>query len=119
MAISVEETCVHALGLAHDVYPQPAPLHFGNQRGELKLGDTRADAAVDAVPEGEVAARILAVDNDPVSLRENALVAVGRGIPQRNLVALSYLVTEKFGIFGRGTTHVCERSLPADDLMHR
>src|SRR5690606_33963399 len=64
MAVAVNKTGVHALGLADDVYPQPAPLHFRNQCGELKLGDTRSDAAMDAVTEGEVAACIFAVNDD-------------------------------------------------------
>src|SRR5690606_20099865 len=94
MAIAMHETCVHALGLAYDVHPQPAPLHFGNQRGGLKLCDACADAAVDSVAEREVAPRVFTVDDDPVAIREDALVAVRRGVPQRDLVALFYLVTE-------------------------
>src|SRR3546814_10502601 len=119
VAIAVNEAGVNPLGLAENVYAQPAPLHLSDQRGELQFGDARADAAVDAIAERQVPPRIFAVDDDPVSVGEDALVAVRRDIPECELVALPALVAEEFSILGRGAPHMRERGLPADDLVPR
>ena len=87
MAIAMDEAGMDALGFGEHVHAQAALLHLADQRGELQFGDARPDAAVDAVTEGEVAPRILAVDDDAVAIGEDALVAVRRGVPERNFVA--------------------------------
>ena len=94
-------------------------MHFGDQRRQLQFGHTGANATVDAIAEGQMAAGVLAVDDDLVAIGEDAFVAVGRAIPERQLVALLDLVAEQFGVFGRGAAHMGQRRLPADQLMHR
>src|SRR3546814_9660054 len=77
-----------ALGLARDLHAHPPRRHFLEQNAQLQLGEARADAAVNAVAEGQVAAGILAVKFQGVAIVEHALVAVRRNIPEDELVAL-------------------------------
>src|SRR3546814_4581017 len=86
---------------------------------QLQLGEGGADAAVNAVAEGQVAAGILAVKFQGVAIVEHALVAVRRNIPEDELVALFNLMPEQVGVGERCAAHVRERGLPADDLAHR
>src|SRR3546814_8288015 len=86
---------------------------------QLQLGEGGADAAVNAVAEGQVAAGILAVKFQGVAIVEHALVAVRRNIPEDELVALFNLMPEQVGGGARFAAHVRERGLPAVDLAQR
>src|SRR3546814_11061182 len=81
-AETVDEAGVVALGLARDCHAHPPRRHFLEQDAQLQLGEARADAAVNAVAEGQVAAGIPAVEFQGVAIVEHALVAVRRNIPE-------------------------------------
>src|SRR3546814_8088913 len=66
-----------------------------------------------------MAPRIGPIDDDPVGILEHGLVAIGREIPQRQLVALADFLPLDLIILRRGAAHMRERSLPADDLLRR
>src|SRR3546814_16941243 len=83
---TVDETGVDALGLARDLHAHPPRRHFLEQNAQLQLGEARADAAVNAVAEGQVAAGILAVTFQGVAIVEHALVAVRRKLTEDELV---------------------------------
>src|SRR3546814_15070509 len=79
-AEAVDEAGVDALGLARDGHAHPPRRHFLEQDAQLQFGEARTDAAVDAVSEGEVPPRILAIEPERVPIVEHALVPVRRHI---------------------------------------
>ena len=119
LAIAMNEASRDNLGRFDHIHAQAPLLKFCDQCGQLELGNARADAAVDAIAERQVPPGILALDPDQLAILKDALVAVGRGVPQGNPVVLFDLLPEQFGVFGRGPAHVRKRCLPTDDLMHR
>ena len=58
----MNEAGVDALGFTDDLHAHAPCRHFLEQDAQLQLGEPRADAAVDAIAEGEVAPGILAVE---------------------------------------------------------
>ena len=67
--------------------------------------------------EGQVVAGVAAVDDEAVGVLEAALVAVGGGVPHHDLVALADELAVQDGVLGGDATHVCQRGLPAQDLV--
>lgn len=74
----MNETARHPLRRGDRVHPQPQPRHLLQQRHQLQLGNSRPDAAVYAVAEGQVPPRVRAVNDDPLAILEHTLVAIGR-----------------------------------------
>src|SRR3546814_13183352 len=64
---TVDETGVDALGLARDLHAHPPRRHFLEQNAQLQLGEARADAAVNAVAEGQVRSEERRVGKECVS----------------------------------------------------
>lgn len=84
----MDKACRHAGRLFEHIHAQAPLLHLGNQRRQLQFGHARANAAVDAIAKGQVAPGIFPIDDDLVTIREDAFVAIGRDIPERQLVPL-------------------------------
>src|SRR3546814_10331847 len=63
-------------------------------------------------------ARILAVDDEPVSPVDDRFVAVARQVPHHDLVALLDLLAANLPVLQRSAAHVSQRRLPADDFRH-
>src|SRR5258708_14619438 len=85
-----------------DFFPDDLELHFGQ---------AIADAAMDAEAERQMAARILAVDDELVRVGNGVLVAVARDVPHHDLFALLDLLTLELDIGRRGAAHMGERGL--------
>ena len=101
------------------IHLHPPFVHFFQQYPDLHFGQPGANAAVDAVAEGQMTSCIFAIDNDLVCIGEDFFVPVGGNIPENDLVALFNLVTEKIVILQCSAAHMGERCLPADDFLHR
>ncbi len=74
---------------------------------------------MDAIAEGQVPPGVLALHPDVLALVEHALVAVSRGVPERDPIVLPDLLSEQFGVFSRGSAHMRQGRLPTDDFVHR
>src|SRR4051794_38985721 len=85
---------------------------------ELQLGQTQADAAMDAEAERQMLARAGAVDDEVIWTLDSGLVAVARDIPHHDLVALPDLLAAELDVGQRRAAHMGERRLPADHLGH-
>src|SRR3546814_19378463 len=89
-AETVDEAGVDALGLARDCHAHPPRRHFLEQDAQLQLGEARADAPVNAVAEGKVAAGIPEFDFHCVALVEQELAAARRNLTADALCAHFY-----------------------------
>src|SRR5262245_34441213 len=97
----------------------PGELERGIAREELlehhahlQAGQVRAQAVVDALSEAEMEVRI-APDVEAERLREDALVAVRRHFPERELLAGPDLLAVEFDVTGRGAPLVDRTPRPA------
>ena len=85
----------------------------------MQLRQPCTDTAVDAVAEGDMAASVLAREIELVGVLEHLLVAIGRQIPQNDLLAFLDGLAEHLGVLGAGTPHMRQRSLHAEHFLHR
>lgn len=105
-----------ALGLANDLHEVEALLDFLPVDPKLQFGQAVAHAAMDAIAERKVLARALPVDDEFLGPVDHRFVAIARKIPHDDFVTLGDALSADLGVFQRGSTHVGERGLPADDF---
>ena len=115
----MDEVGADPFDLAGDIYPHPPLVHLFHQDLELQFSQPRSNAAMDAVAKRKVPPGIVAVQDDLIGIVEHLFIAVGRDVPQDDLVTLLDLVAEQFGIRRRGAAHVGQRGLEPDDFLHR
>ena len=91
---------------------------LGEEHAAFEAGEVHAEAVVLGDPERQVRVGA-AVDVEALGVVEDVLVAVGRRVVHRDLVAGLDLDASHFGVGGGGSPEVVQRVGPPQDLLDR
>src|SRR6516162_8617066 len=103
---AMNEIGAHSLDCTGNMHLHSADQHFLDEDAQLQFGKAGADTTVYAITERDMAARILAVDDQPVRFGEDGLVPIGRNVPEDDLVARLDRLAGELGILRGGTPHM-------------
>src|SRR6476660_9265515 len=115
-ADAADEIRIEALGRPGDLKTKVAVQYFLPENADLLFGEAVADAAVDAGAEGEMLARLGAVDDELIRAIDLGLIAVAGNVPHHDLVAFGDTTSGELDVVARGAAHVQHRRLVADDF---
>ena len=102
----MHEARIEPLLRTHDFHHPEARQDFLPENSELHLGQAIAHAAVDAEAEGQVVARIRAIDAERVRILDYLVVAVPRDVPHEHLIPFADRLAAEFHVLGCRATHV-------------
>ena len=106
LAEPLHEVRPHPYGLPRHLHEAKALHHLLPQDPQLHLRKAASHAEVHPPAEGEVATRVLAVDQELVGAIDGGLVPVRRDVPHHNLVALLDGLACEPGVLGGGAAQL-------------
>src|SRR5258708_5870715 len=106
LLVAAQQARQNTLRLARHLDDREASHNFLPEHAQLHLGETQAEAAVDAETERDVVPGVLPVDDEVVRPVEHFLIAVAGGVPHQNLVTLSDHFAAELDVLDGPAAHV-------------